>query len=149
MISSLQDIELLHQNPSFWYWALLILTIILYLAYYYRLRAPHFLFTGKYDISKKNMRKPPPPYPNGWYNVAKAHEIKPGQVKPVDVNGHNIVIYRGTDKVVYALQAYCLHMGAHLGVGGEVVNEKCIQCPFHGWLYDGKTGHCVGMFFNT
>jgi nitrite reductase/ring-hydroxylating ferredoxin subunit len=34
-------------------------------------------------------------------------------------------------------------LGAHLGVGGKVVNEKCIQCPFHGWLYDGETGVCV------
>jgi len=35
-------------------------------------------------------------------------------------------------------------MGANLGIGGQVVNDKCIQCPFHGWLYDGKTGDCVG-----
>ena len=35
-------------------------------------------------------------------------------------------------------------MGAHLGVGGEVVNDRCVQCPFHGWLYDGATGYCVG-----
>jgi len=35
-------------------------------------------------------------------------------------------------------------MGAHLGVGGEVKNDSCIMCPFHGWLYDGKSGTCVG-----
>lgn len=34
-------------------------------------------------------------------------------------------------------------MGANLGIGGTVINEKCIQCPFHGWLYDGSTGDCV------
>ena len=21
------------------------------------------------------------------------------------------------------------------------------MCPFHGWLYDGETGKCVGTFF--
>jgi nitrite reductase/ring-hydroxylating ferredoxin subunit len=25
-----------------------------------------------------------------------------------------------------------------------VVNDNCVQCPFHGWLYDGRTGQCVG-----
>ena len=59
--------------------------------------------------------------------------------------GQNMVVYRGKDNVVYALEAYCLHMGANLGVGGEVVNQSCVQCPFHGWLYDGKSGHCVGI----
>ena len=60
-----------------------------------------------------------------------------------------MVLFRGKDGVAYALEAYCLHMGAHLGVGGQVVDEKCIECPFHGWLYDGATGHCVGTYFMT
>ena len=45
--------------------------------------------------------------------------------------------------------AYCAHMGVHLGVGGKVVNNQCIQCPFHGWVYDGETGACVGKPFIT
>ena len=51
--------------------------------------------------------------------------------------GENIVIFRSTKGEVYALEAYCKHMGANLGVGGKVIKEKCIQCPFHGWIYDG------------
>lgn len=66
------------------------------------------------------------------------------QVKSVDMAGQNIVLYRGEDNVPYALDAYCLHMGAHMGEGGQVMNKNCIQCPFHGWLYDGTSGHCVG-----
>lgn len=34
-------------------------------------------------------------------------------------------------------------MGAHLGVGGKVRFETCIECPFHGWTFDGETGNCV------
>ena len=83
------------------------------------------------------MRKPPPPYPNGWYNIARVKEIPAEGVKAVDINGHNIVVYRGSDKQLYALAAYCMHMGANLGIGGEVVNSNCIMCPFHGWLYNG------------
>jgi cholesterol 7-dehydrogenase len=34
-------------------------------------------------------------------------------------------------------------MGANLGINGVVTNEKCIRCPFHGWVFDGETGDCV------
>jgi len=34
-------------------------------------------------------------------------------------------------------------MGAHLGVGGRVRYDTCIECPFHGWTFDGETGNCV------
>ena len=34
-------------------------------------------------------------------------------------------------------------MGAHLGEGGRVRYDTCIECPFHGWTFDGETGDCV------
>lgn len=34
-------------------------------------------------------------------------------------------------------------MGANLGVGGKVKHTKCIECPFHGWTFEGGTGLCV------
>lgn len=37
-------------------------------------------------------------------------------------------------------------MGANFGQGGKVVNENCIQCPFHGWIFEGSTGQCVGIY---
>lgn len=60
---------------------------LLYLVYFLRYRKPHILFKGEYDIGKKNIRKTPPPYPNGWYNAAKSNELVVGGVKPVDLNG--------------------------------------------------------------
>ena len=38
------------------------------------------------------------------------------------------------------LDAFCPHMGAHLGFGGEVVGNS-IKCPFHGWSFD-REGKC-------
>ena len=32
--------------------------------------------------------------------------------------------------------AFCPHLGAHLGYGGTVHGD-CIVCPFHGWRFDG------------
>lgn len=34
-------------------------------------------------------------------------------------------------------------MGANLAHGGKVKWTRCIECPFHGWAFDGKTGKCV------
>lgn len=121
------------------------LFLLAYLLYYIRFRKPHFVIKSDYEVKKKNIGRPPPPYPNGWYNVLLAAHLQKGTVKNIDIAGQNIVLFRGEDGVAYALEAYCLHMGAHLGVGGEVVNKTCVQCPFHGWLYDGKSGHCVGI----
>ena len=48
---------------------------------------------------------------------------------------------------LYALQGYCLHMGAHLGIGGQVKNKNCIECPFHRWRFscDGRLASIPGL----
>ena len=53
------------------------------------------MIKGVYDVKRKNLRKPPPPFPNGWYNVTTTKELPREGVKAVDINGHNIVLFRG------------------------------------------------------
>jgi nitrite reductase/ring-hydroxylating ferredoxin subunit len=55
--------------------------------------------------------------------------------------GQELVAFRGEDGKVSVLDAYCPHLGAHLGVGGTVVGNT-IKCPFHGWRFDTQ-GQCV------
>jgi len=50
-----------------------------------------------------------------------------------------LVAWRGESGKAYVADAYCPHIGAHLGVGGKVSGE-CIQCPFHSWIFDGNNG---------
>ncbi len=69
--------------------------------------------------------------------------MKPGDVKAISYCGRNVVLFRGKNGKPYVLDAYCAHMGANLGVGGRVRYNTCIECPFHGWTFDGETGHCV------
>ena len=38
------------------------------------------------------------------------------------------------------LDAFCPHLGAHLGIGGKVVDGQ-IVCPFHAWQF-GQDGAC-------
>lgn len=82
------------------------------------------------------------PYPNGWYLGEFSHRLGVGDVAPVTMLGQEVVLFRTEDGTPRAADAYCPHLGAHLGHGG-VVEKNCIRCPFHGWKYDGGSGRCV------
>jgi phenylpropionate dioxygenase-like ring-hydroxylating dioxygenase large terminal subunit len=84
----------------------------------------------------------PFPVPNGWFIVDEAPELLAGETKVLRVFGSDVVLYRGEDGAPRLVDAYCAHLGAHLGVGGRV-EGGCVRCPFHGWLYDGDDGKCV------
>ncbi len=86
-------------------------------------------------------RIPLPPFPNGWFCVADSKELAVGEVKRIQAMGKEAVLFRGEDGKARALEPYCAHLGAHLGVGGKVVGNR-IQCPFHAWEYDGE-GKCA------
>jgi phenylpropionate dioxygenase-like ring-hydroxylating dioxygenase large terminal subunit len=54
--------------------------------------------------------------------------------------GRHLVLFRDADGTAYALGARCPHRGADLARGAVV--GGCVQCPFHGWRFDGN-GQCV------
>lgn len=80
-------------------------------------------------------------YPWGWFVVAFSDEVEVGHVRPMHYFGQELVLYRGESGQVKVLDAFCPHLGAHLGIGGKVV-EDTIRCPFHAWRFD-ETGACV------
>lgn len=86
-------------------------------------------------------RYPMTPYPNGWFQVAYSDELEAGKAEPLHYFGQDFVLFRGEDGVARIFDAFCPHLGAHLGYGGKV-DGNSIRCPFHGWCYDGE-GKCV------
>jgi 3-ketosteroid 9alpha-monooxygenase subunit A len=88
-------------------------------------------------------RFPFPATPNGWYQVAFARTLAVGDVLPLRYFGRDLVLFRGEDGEARVFDAYCPHLGAHLGFGGRVRGAG-IQCPFHGWRFDGE-GRCVAV----
>lgn len=96
----------------------------------------------RYRIRREKGPRFPFPVPNGWFIVARADEIAPGQLKPLHYFGRDLVLFRTADGTPRVLGAYCPHLGAHLAAGGKVVGDT-VQCPFHGWRFDGASGACV------
>ncbi len=86
-------------------------------------------------------RFPFPSFPNGWFQFAYGDELAPGQVLPLEYFGRQLVAFRGEDGTARVLDAFCPHLGAHLGHGGKVEGNT-IRCPFHAWRFDGE-GRCV------
>lgn len=90
------------------------------------------------DVSFKGRSR----FQHGWHLVCLSRELKPKGIKSlVFPNGDGVVVFRGEDGAAYALEAYCYHRGANLAQGK--VEGSCIICPYHCWVYDGKTGQCV------
>lgn len=67
----------------------------------------------------------------------------PGGVLPLRYFGQELVLFRTESGAPQLLDAYCPHLGAHLGHGGCVKGEE-IQCPFHAWRFNGA-GQCTSI----
>jgi len=83
-----------------------------------------------------------PEFPMGWYSVARSHELLVGEVKPVQAFDRELVLYRTRSGRAVLQDAFCPHLGAHLGYKGRVVGES-VRCPFHGWQFSADDGKCV------
>ncbi len=76
-------------------------------------------------------------YPRGWFQVGWSDDVPVGTVQALRYFGKDLVCWRGEDGQINVLDAYCRHLGAHLGVKGRVDGND-IQCPWHGWRWNGE-----------
>ena len=95
--------------------------------------------------------RPPIPLemPYGWFQVLYSAELAAGESKPLHYFDQELVAFRTESGVAKVIDAYCPHMGAHLGYGihensgaGSAVVGDNIVCPFHGWQFNGE-GKCA------
>jgi 3-ketosteroid 9alpha-monooxygenase subunit A len=87
-------------------------------------------------------------FPRGWFAVAQSNEVLR---RPINVHyfGQDMVLYRGESGRVVMLDAYCPHMGTHLGrsttsatvTSSAFLEGDNIRCPFHAWRF-GPDGVC-------
>jgi 3-ketosteroid 9alpha-monooxygenase subunit A len=83
-------------------------------------------------------------FARGWHIVLFSQELAVGQVKAIHYFDQDLVIYRAENGVASVLDAYCPHLGAHLGGTGSKVEGNNLRCPFHGWQFDSN-GACVDI----
>ncbi len=104
-------------------------------------RRPELLFDlGRRTRVTRDDRRYPFPVPNGWFVVVASADLRAGEIRALHYFDRDLVVFRGEDGTPHVLDAHCMHLGAHLAVGGKV-EDDCIRCPFHGWKFDGA-GTC-------
>lgn len=87
-------------------------------------------------------------FPRGWFAVANASEAERSP-RTLHYFGQDMVLYRGESGRAVLLDAYCPHMGTHLGSGENSATTTSeyfmegdnIRCPFHAWRF-GPDGVC-------
>ena len=72
--------------------------------------------------------------------VARVDDIQPGQLKLVEIDGTRVVLAR-VGEAIYACGEACAHRGGPLSDGK--LNGAKLVCPWHGWIYDVRTGRCL------
>lgn len=75
---------------------------------------------------------------NFWYVAGKSDEFTDQPLKR-RMLGQDFVLFRDHEGIARCLSNTCIHRGGSLA-GGKVKDDS-IQCPYHGWQFDG-TGRC-------
>ena len=75
--------------------------------------------------------------PTGWFQIGWSTDFPVGSVAARKFFGEDVVVFRTESGALQVLDAFCPHMGAHLGFGGTVCGEM-IRCPFHLWDWDAE-----------
>lgn len=78
----------------------------------------------------------------GWYWTVNSKKVKRKKVISFKLMGRDLAIYRGKDKKIRAVDAFCPHMGAHLAEGS--VEGNSLRCFFHHWCFD-HAGACTDI----
>lgn len=78
---------------------------------------------------------------NTFVTVAKVKDIPPGTGKTVEVQGVWIALFNVKGSF-FAVDNCCPHAGGPLGEG--YLADAVIECPWHGWKFDVRTGERVG-----
>jgi nitrite reductase (NADH) small subunit/3-phenylpropionate/trans-cinnamate dioxygenase ferredoxin subunit len=75
----------------------------------------------------------------GFHSIGPIDAIPDGEGKSLQIDGVDVAVFRDGSEI-YAMDDHCPHAGAPLGAGG--LNNGHVICPFHGWVFNMKTGAC-------
>ena len=85
--------------------------------------------------------------PIGWFFASFSDDLAPGEAKALDAVGAQLVVWRSEDGDAHVHDAFCPHLGAHLGYGGQSIGGRLV-CPFHAWEFD-PDGSCAAIPYSA
>lgn len=75
-----------------------------------------------------------------WQPVASLAELESGPRRSL-LLGEPLAVFLGADGDPHVVSDRCPHRGASLAAGK--VRGGCIECPYHGWRWEGSDGRCA------
>jgi 3-ketosteroid 9alpha-monooxygenase subunit A len=87
-------------------------------------------------------RQIPPNLTQAWVFISYESRVSINSITRLHIMNRDLVLWRSTTGVISLQDAYCPHMGAHLGFGK--VRGEFIECIFHKRKFDGD-GKCIGQ----
>lgn len=75
---------------------------------------------------------------DGYTRVCKLSELKENQGKRFLINDVDIAVFKVNDEI-FILSNTCPHQHTTIIFDG-IVEEGCVVCPAHGWMFNLKTG---------
>ncbi len=78
-------------------------------------------------------------YQHVWFVVARSQDINDGPYS-TQLLDQKLVVFRDSSGAARVTDRRCIHRGGNLA-DGRVVGDS-IQCPYHGWQFDGVSGVC-------
>jgi nitrite reductase/ring-hydroxylating ferredoxin subunit len=81
--------------------------------------------------------------PSAWYYVAPSHAVRSDRVTSLSLAGSPVVAFRNRAGSAVVLDAYCPHLGAHLGHADLI--DGTIRCALHHRRFDERGAPCEGI----
>jgi len=77
-----------------------------------------------------------------YIDAAKLSDLPPGSCLSVEVDdtGRGVALFN-VEGELFALDNTCPHAGGPLGEG--TLQGDIVQCPWHGWKFNVRTGQCL------
>src|SRR5487761_1311645 len=78
-----------------------------------------------------------------WYPALRSHQVRGSDLRRAMLLDVPLVIGRDTHGKPFALRDVCPHRGMPLSCGQS--DGETVECSYHGWRFDARTGQCRGI----
>jgi phenylpropionate dioxygenase-like ring-hydroxylating dioxygenase large terminal subunit len=75
-----------------------------------------------------------------WYPALESRRLRAGELQGVTLLETPLVLGRDAQRQTFALADLCPHRAMPLSFGR--LEGSAVECCYHGWQFDGFTGHC-------